>query len=74
MESKPKFTSKDCYNEIVRLLRLYFYSKADEGEKETILKSVKQTLESLAQIEHYKMLQEEKRRADREARKLGIKR
>lgn len=74
MAAKPKYTAKDCHEEIVRLLRIYFYSKITEEEKDKILQSVKQNLESLAKIEEYKSFQAEERRAKKEAAKLGIRR
>lgn len=72
--TKPKYTAKDCHEEMVRLLRLYFYSKATTEEKDKILECVKQNLESLAKIEEYKNFQAEEKRARKEAEKLGIRR
>lgn len=72
MEVKPKYTIKDCKDEIVRLLRLYFYSKADAKEKENILNNVEINLRSLARCEEYKAQQAEVTRARKEAQKLGI--
>lgn len=71
--TQNKLTQKDCYNEMVRLLKIYFYQKSTDQEKDFILKSVKTTLEQLNQIEHNKMLLQEARRAEKEARKYGAR-
>lgn len=68
-----KVTSKECYDEMVRLLRLYFYSKTDKEDNENILKSIKPILENLAEIEKQKLELQEQRRAAREAQKIGLK-
>lgn len=69
-----KVTIQACHEELVRLLRILFYSKVSEKDKDIILQSVKCTLESLAKCEKKKQEEAERRRADREARKLGMRR
>ena len=49
-----KVTIQACHEELVRLLRILFYSKVIEKDKDIILQSVKCTLESLAKCENKK--------------------
>ena len=69
-----QLTIQECYDELIELLNIYFYQKTDEDDKQRILKEVKLNIEYLAKLKADKMARAEARRADREARKLGIRR
>lgn len=65
-------TIEDCYREMERILRLFLYYKNDPNDEEEYKKQLRLLFERKGVIEHENILKAQKRKADREARKIDI--
>lgn len=62
---------KDVYEEMYRLLNLFFTLKISEEDKKYYLNALKQNLEAWQKLKRQKIEMQAKRKADAEFKKMG---